>query len=97
MIHQYRPQRRRRLETPLGTKEIGTIPIGTILRPHNCTSNVEVLAWIPRDYATYRNGRFATKRITGGHLAMVRNLSNGKISQISDAWLIDAPTFYGAA
>mgnify|MGYP000063474032 FL=1 len=91
MIRQYRPQRFRYTDTPRGTLPVGTIPIGTICRPHNCTSNVEVLAWIPRDYAAYERGRFTTKRIAGGHLALVRNLRNGAVFPLSDVWLLDAP------
>jgi hypothetical protein len=90
MIRQYRPQRFRYLDTPRGRLEVGTIPTGTICRPHNCTSNVEVLAWIPRDYASYERGRFTTKRIAGGHLALVRNLRDGRVFPLSDTWLLDA-------
>lgn len=91
MLRQYRAARFRYTETARGRLPVGTIPVGTICRPHNCTSNVEVLAWLPRDYARYERGRFSTKRIVGGHMALVRNLRNGRISEISDVWLIDAP------
>lgn len=87
MIRQYRPQRHRMIDTPRGAMPVGTIPVGTICRPHNCISNVEVLAWLPRDYATYERGQFSTKRITGGHLALVRNLRNGRTFELSDVWL----------
>lgn len=78
-------------DTPRGRMPVGVIKVGAIIRPHNATSNVEVLAWIPRDYASYSRGRFETKRISGGHLALVRNLRNGKVFALSDAWLRDAP------
>jgi len=90
MIRQYRAGRFHTIDTKRGRLPVGTIPIGTICRPHNCVSNVEVLAWIPRDYAAYERGRFTTKRIAGGHLALVRNLRNGRVFKISDVWLLDA-------
>lgn len=92
MIRQYGPTVSRfcYIDTPRGSTQVGVVPIGTICRPHNCTSNVEVLAWIPRDYSKYERGRFNTKRIRGGHLALVRNLRNGTIFELSDVWLLDA-------
>ena len=93
MIRQYRPGRHTYTETPRGRLAVGTVPAGTICRPHGCKSNVEVLAWVPRDYSTYSRGRFATKRITGGHMALVRDLRNGRMFELSDVWLLDAETF----
>lgn len=96
MLRQYRAGRFRYVDTPRGRLPVGTIPVGAIIRPHNCLSNVQVVAWIPRDYSTYDRdpitGRrnFVTKRITGGHLALVRSLADGKTFHLSDAWLIDA-------
>jgi len=90
MLRQYRAQRHRYIETPRGWLPVGTIPVDTICRPHNCRSNVEVLAWLPRDYATYSRGRFSSKRIAGGHLALVRDLRSGRTFELSDVWLLDA-------
>lgn len=91
MIRQYRPGRHRLIETAGGLLPVGTVPVGSIVRPHGAKNNVEVLAWLPRDYARYERGQFSTKRITGGHMALVRNLANGKVFDLSDVWLIDAP------
>ena len=44
-----------------------------------------------RDYATYQRGVFSTKRISGGHMALVRRLSDNAVYPISDVFLIDAP------
>lgn len=91
MIRQYgQPQRVRAVNTPRGTMMCGTIPVGTICKPHRSRVRVIVEAWLPRDYASYERGRFTTKRITGGHLAIVRRLDNGQRFKLSDAWLIDA-------
>lgn len=89
MIRQYNPGRFRNMQTKRGTLHVGTINVGDIIRPHNCTSNVEVLGWVPRDYASYERGKFTTKRIAGGHLALVRNLRDGRVFELSDVWLID--------
>ena len=89
MIRQYNPQRHR-LEMLGGImRPIGTIPVGTILDVRG--TKVRVEAWIPRDYSTYERGRFTTKRIAGGHMALVRNLHNGRLFELSDVWLRDAP------
>ena len=87
MIRQYRPQRHRIEETPRGPMAVGTVKVGEILKPRN-GCKIQVLAWLPRDYSTYSNGRFATKRITGGHLALVRRLHDGKEFELSDVWLV---------
>lgn len=89
MIRQYRAGRFRYEDTPRGKMPVGTIPVGTICRPHNCRSNVEVLAWIPRDYASYERGRFVTKRVVGGHMALVRDLKSNRVFPLSDVWLLD--------
>lgn len=90
MLRQYRPGRFRYLDTPRGKLQVGTIDVGTIIRPHNCRNNVQVLGWIPRDYATYTRGQFSAKRIVGGHLALVRDMRNGRTFELSDVWLLDA-------
>lgn len=92
MIRQYAPtvSRCRMTETPRGTMQTGVVPVGTICRPHHSRSWVIVEAWMPRDYAAYRNGRFTTVRIRGGHLAQVRRLDNGQRFTLSDVWLLDA-------
>lgn len=88
MIHQYRPQRYRIREVNGIARQVGTIPVGTVLLVRG--RKVRVEAWIPRDYASYERGRFTTKRIVGGHLALVRNLHNNAVFELSDAWLRDA-------
>lgn len=90
MIRQYRAGRFQMAATPRGPMPVGTIPVGSIVRPHRARVRVQVLAWIPRDYASYQRGRFSTKRIAGGHLALVRRLDNGRTFTLSDAWLLDA-------
>lgn len=89
MLRQYLPQRFRNVETPRGTMPIGTMPIGTIINVRGACK-IRVEAWLPRDYSTYERGTFTTKRIVGGHLALVQRLDNGKRFTLSDCWLLDA-------
>lgn len=84
-------------------KEIGTIPVGTILyiqdgvnplrglsRPLVCRNPWIVEAWLPRDYAKWdgTSRTFKTVRIRGGHLALVRSLRDRtQVKQVAD-WLL---------
>lgn len=89
MLRQYKAQRHR-LELLGGImRPVGTIPVGTILDVRG--RKVRVEAWIPRDYSVYERGCFKTKRIAGGHMALVRTLHNGRQFELSDVWLRDAP------
>ncbi len=88
MIRQYKSQRHRRVEIAGRIREIGTVPVGTIVLIQGRKLQVE--AWIPREYTAFERGRFITKRIAGGHLAQVRDLATGKTGHLSDAWLVDA-------
>lgn len=89
MLRQYNPPRFSLVELGGAVRKIGTIPVGSILRL-TAGTKVRVEAWIPRDYALFSRGRFRTVRIAGGHLAMVRRLSDGRLFWISDAYLVDA-------
>lgn len=92
MLRQYGPSgsRARMTDTPRGKMETGVIPIGTICNVRG-QRKVIVEAWLPRDYACFDNAtrKFTTKRIRGGHLAMVRRLDNGQRFPLSDVWLLD--------
>jgi hypothetical protein len=84
-------------------KQIGTIPIGTILyiqdginplkgftRPFVCREPGIVEAWLPRDYAKWDglSRTFKTVRIRGGHLAIVRSLRNrNRVQPVAD-WIL---------
>ncbi len=88
MIRQYNSQRHRRVEISGRIRQVGTVPIGTIVLIQGRKLQVE--AWLPRDYSAWERGRFVTKRIAGGHLAQVRDLATGRNGHLSDAWLVDA-------
>lgn len=89
MLRQYNPSRFTLVELQGAVRKIGTIPVGTILRLPAGTK-VRVEAWIPRDYALFHRGGFHTVRIAGGHMALVRRLSDGRLLRISDTFLVDA-------
>ncbi len=90
MLHQYNPPRFTFREIGGTTRKVGTVPVGAILRLR-AGAKIRVEAWLPRDYATYERGRFSTKRVSGGHMALVRRLSDNAVFPISDVFLIDAP------
>ena len=84
-------------------KQIGTIPIGTVLyiqdgvrplngltRPVVCREPWMVEAWIPRDYAKWDQSArtFHNVRIRGGHLAVVRSLRNQRRVQLVVDWIL---------
>ncbi len=94
MLRQYNPQRFR-YETIRGnTCKVGTDEVGAILNVRG--TKVRVEAWIPRDYAIYDRGQFQSRRVAGGHLALVRNLRTNRQFPLSDAWLLDAPAVEAA-
>ena len=86
MLRQYNCQRHRRVEIGGRIRAIGTVPDGTIVRGRK----LRVEAWLPREYAAVVGGRLETRRIAGGHLALVRDLATGRIASLSDAFLVDA-------
>lgn len=91
MLRQYSPGRHR-YETIRGrTLAIGTLPIGTIYRarpPYGGRSRSFIVeAWLPREYASIdQNARTARSTYLGrgGHLAIVRDLGNGALTQLAD-------------
>lgn len=97
MEHQYGAQRFR----IRNGRQIGTIPVGTIVYLQDGVSPFRfperiirrdpwrVEAWIPRDY-TVRNpktGKHEIRRMTGGHLAQVRSLRSNRVTEVAD-WLL---------
>ena len=72
------------------TRKVGTVPVGAILRLQAGTK-IRIEGWIPRDYAIRENGKYVTKRITGGHMAIARRLSDNHLFPISDVFLFNAP------
>lgn len=90
MLHQYNPARFTFREIGGIRRKVGTVPVGAILR-QRAGAKIRVEAWIPRDYATYERGKFSTKRVSGGHIALVRRLSDNTVFPISDVFLLDAP------
>jgi hypothetical protein len=83
-------------------RQIGTIPIGTILyiqdginplkgftAPIVCREPWIVEAWIPRNYAQWdaATRRFRNVRIRGGHLAVVRSLRSQRTTTVAD-WIL---------
>lgn len=92
MMRQYGAQRHVMIDTPRGRMAVGTVPVGTICQIDGTHGpRVIVEAWLPRDYSTLDpvTRRMSTKRIRGGHIALVRNLANGKQFKLSDVWLVD--------
>jgi hypothetical protein len=99
MNRQYNAQRFRPQVIGGRVCRVGTVQIGQIvdLPARICANRHErrviVEAWIPREYAAaYRTadgGVWRSTWMVGGHLAMVRTLSNGRPRIISDAWLRD--------
>ena len=84
-------------------KQIGTIPVGTIVyiqdgvRPlQGLTKEIVrrepwmVEAWLPRDYSKWNDSTrsFKTVRVSGGHLAIVRSLRDrNRVQSVAD-WIL---------
>lgn len=95
MIRQYNPQRFR----TVNGRRIGTVPVGTIayiqdsMRPFGsvefpvCRNPWIVTAWHNREYFPCVQNRPEVQYMTGGHLATVRSLRDGRIKQVAD-WLL---------
>jgi len=117
MFRQYYAQRFRSMYPPTPRKvgrktvydadprdrQIGTIPVGTILyiqdgvnplrgltRDVVCREPWIVEAWLPRDYSKWdaSSRTFKTVRIRGGHLAIVRSLRNRKRVRTVADWIL---------
>jgi len=104
VIRQYYAQRFRTIQLVCSkravTKQVGTIPVGTILyiqdfvkplRPLEGSLRREpwiVEAWIPRDYARDVGGQWQTFRIAGGHLAQVRSLHDRRRVRLVADWIL---------
>ncbi len=105
MLRQYGPQRFTMETFAGRTIPVGTIPVGTIARigvaPGSMrTRKVLVLAWLPREYAAARRAHAPgrpwwkstyvnTFMARGGHLALCRDLSNGRMIRVADCYLRD--------
>jgi hypothetical protein len=84
-------------------KQVGTIPVGTILylqdgvnplrgltRPIVCREPWIVEAWLTRDYAKWDESTraFKTVWIRGGHLAVVRSLRDRRRVRTVADWIV---------
>lgn len=95
MLRQYNPQRFRYQEIGGRVRHVGTIPVGTIFRSTNemrldlGERKLMVEAWLPREIGAgrRRNGRYENTFAAGGHMAQVRDLSNGKRFTLADHFI----------
>ena len=117
MFHQYYAHRFRSMYPPITKtvrrktvycadprdRQIGTIPVGTILYLQDGVSPFKGLtrdvvqrepwiveAWLPRDYAKWDgvSRTFRTVRIRGGHLAVVRSLRDRRRRKTVADWIL---------
>jgi hypothetical protein len=89
MLRQYSPPRQRYVTIRGRNIAVGTVPVGEIFRyapPRAArTRTYRVEAWMTRSYAREgRTGRFSYLA-RGGHLALVRDLANGRQALLADA------------
>ena len=99
MLRQYAPPRFRYAEIRGRHLPIGTVPIGSIYRYQAPRARrprtYMVMAWMPRAYARIdRAARTAdfSYLARGGHLALVRDLANGRVALMADhiiRWCLD--------
>jgi len=81
-------------------KRVGTIPVGTIVyiqdgvRPLTALSRPAVMrnpwiveAWLSRDYSLPTAGKWTIVKRSGGHLASVRSLRDGRRQLVAD-WIL---------
>ena len=94
MLRQYGVQRHR-YETIRGRQvAVGTVPVGSIFRLEGAAGSrpraCMVEAWLPRAWPVCdRTGRvFFLGR--GGHLALIRDLANGRRSRLADHIILRA-------
>lgn len=97
MIRQYSPQRFRYAE--IGTpgmrrlEMVGTLPVGTIFRSTDefgRTRKLMIEAWQPRELGAGRwiSGRYtSTPMARMGHLALCRDLRNGRRITLADHFI----------
>lgn len=98
MIRQYNPQRFQRLTLRGRVVHAGTIAAGEIIRLPDrlCDTRhdrrVMVEAWMPREHTAAKivDGRHMSSWMRGGHLAVVRSLSDGRRRLVADHWLMEA-------
>jgi len=91
MLRQYAPPRFRYAEIRGRVLPVGTVPIGSIYRyqaPRAARPRTYmVMAWMPRAYSRI-NQQARTADFSylarGGHLALVRDLSNGRLALMAD-------------
>lgn len=104
MIRQYFAPRYRTVQLLYSgrvvAKQVGTIPVGTILYIQDQVRPLQPLAsrlrrepwmveaWIPRDYERLVNGKWQTFRIAGGHLARVRSLRDRRRVRWVADWIL---------
>lgn len=117
MFRQYYAQRFRSMYPPIAKRigrktiyyadpsdrQIGTIPVGTILYIQDGVSPLKGLtrdvvqrepwiveAWLPREYAKWDgvSRTFKTVRIRGGHLAEVRSLRDRRRRKTVADWIL---------
>jgi hypothetical protein len=84
-------------------RQIGTVPVGTILYIQDGVSPFKGLtrdvvhreswiveAWLPREYANWDgiSRTFKTVRIRGGHLAVVRSLRDSRRRKTVADWIL---------
>lgn len=91
MLRQYAPPRFRYAEIQGRQLPIGTVPIGSIYRYKAPRARrprtYMVMAWMPRAHARIdRAARTAdfSYLARGGHLALVRDLANGRLALMAD-------------
>jgi hypothetical protein len=81
------------------THRVGTIPVGTILYLQDRIDRYQgpvrrnpwqVVAWLNREYYPGVPGERQVTHMTGGHLAVVRSLRDGRVKQIADCHLLSA-------
>ena len=117
MFRQYYAQRFRSMYPPIAKvvrrktvyyadprdRQIGTIPVGTILYIQDGVSPLKGLtrdvvqrepwiveAWLPREYAKWDGASrtFRTVKIRGGHLAVVRSLRDRRRRKTVADWIL---------
>ena len=91
MLRQYAPPRFRYAEIRGRHLPIGTVPIGSIYRYQAPRARrprtYMVMAWMPRAYARIDRAARTTDfsyLARGGHLALVRDLANGRLALMAD-------------
>jgi len=94
MLRQYHPPRFRYEVIRNRVLAVGVVPVGTVFRSTDewgRTRKLIVEAWLPREIAAWRQdrqGRWVSCYVAnGGHLAQVRDLSNGRRKLFADHFI----------